>query len=251
MSHDIELLLAMTEREIKARYKNAFFGFLWIILNPVLQMIVIGTVFSFVFKVALVNYFPFLFTGLLLWNFFSATLTKVTPAIVFELSLIEKAVFSREVIVLAIILSNLFHTIISFVLFALFLLPFHRLDLWRFLLLPLPLLWISCLVAGIGLLTSSLNVRYRDVNFFVQAVLPLWFYATPIIYALSLLPQRLYLFLYLNPMVGIVETTRWIMLKEKLPELPLICVNLFITFLFLVLGILVFRNQSTHFDDWV
>ena len=76
-----DFLWAMTEKEIKARYKRAVFGFLWVILNPVLQMFIIGIIFSFFIKIP--NYFLFLFTGLLPWQFFSLSLSKATPSELF------------------------------------------------------------------------------------------------------------------------------------------------------------------------
>src|SRR5437870_5185655 len=115
--HFLELLLEMTKKELVARYKHTVFGFLWIILNPLLQMIVIGFVFTFITKETIHNYFYSLFLGLLVWNFFSLSLTKSIPSIVYERSLIKKAAFPKEVIPLSIILSNFFHFILGFGLF--------------------------------------------------------------------------------------------------------------------------------------
>ena len=108
-----ELLVAMTEKELRARYKHTVFGFFWLVANPVLQMLVIGFVFTFFMKEPIKNYYFYLFTGLLVWNFFSLSLTKTTPSIVFERALTKKAVFPRAVIPLSIILSNLVHLILA------------------------------------------------------------------------------------------------------------------------------------------
>ena len=105
----VDLLVAMTEKEIKARYKGAIFGFLWLLLNPVMQMLVIGVVFRYVTKTPIENYFVFLFAGLLPWNFFSYSTVKNTPMIVNERYLIKKAYFPREILIYALILANLFH----------------------------------------------------------------------------------------------------------------------------------------------
>ncbi len=252
-SQHIELLFAMTEREIKARYKHAVLGFLWIILNPLLQMVVIGSVFSFVIKVPIQNYFLFLFSGLLMWNFFSLTVLKVTPSIVFELSLIEKAHFPREVIILSIVLANLFHTIISFLLFIPLLLFLGKITWWHVIFLPLLFVWMTVLIAGIGLLTSALNVKFRDVSFFVQAIMPLWFYGTPILYTLSMVPEKFRIFFFFNPLTGILEFTRWIMLNgsNALPSVPLICANIFFAIGIFLIGFFVFSREALFFDDWI
>src|SRR3989344_7145799 len=97
-----DFLLAMTEKEIKARYKRAVFGFLWVILNPLLQMIIIGAIFSFFIKIP--NYFLFLFSGLLPWQFFSLSLSKATQSIVNERELLQKAKFPIEAIPISIVL---------------------------------------------------------------------------------------------------------------------------------------------------
>jgi lipopolysaccharide transport system permease protein len=250
LRHAWELLIAMTEREIKVRYKHALLGFLWIILNPLLQMVVIGSVFSFVFKVPIADYFLFLFTGLLIWNYFSLTITKVTPSIVFELNLIEKAKFPREIIVLSIILSNLFHTLIALLLFVFLLLALGKIDLPRLLLLPVPFIWITILNIGLGFFTSALNTQYRDINFFVQALIPLWFYATPIAFNLSLVPDQLHFFLFLNPLVGCVELAHWVLNNGQFPSAILLLSNIFLTFILLLLGLYVFRKKAPFFDDW-
>jgi lipopolysaccharide transport system permease protein len=226
-------------------------GFLWILLNPLLQMVVIGSVFSFILKVPVVENFLLLFTGLLMWNFFSLTFLKVTPSIVYELNLIEKAKFPREVIVLSIILSNLFHTVISFALFVIVLAVLGRVEVFRLLLLPLPLLWMSAILVGGGFLTSALNVKYRDINFFVQALVPLLFYASPILFTVGAVPQRFQFLLYLNPIVGAVEMVRWILIQDAFPSWQLLLSNLGLTIGILMIGIFIFRREAPFFDDWV
>src|SRR3989304_9448269 len=114
LKHYLDFLWAMTEKEIKARYKRAVFGFLWVVLNPVLQMIIIGAIFSFFIKIP--NYFLFLLAGLLPWQFFSTSLSKATPSIVHERSLLQKAKFPIETIPISLILANFFNMVVSFVL---------------------------------------------------------------------------------------------------------------------------------------
>src|SRR3990167_10860018 len=94
-------LWAMTEKEIKARYKRAVFGFLWVIINPLLQMIIMGLIFSFFIKIP--NYFLFLFIGLLSWTFFSLSIGKARPSFVNDRALLQKAKFPVEVIPLSVV----------------------------------------------------------------------------------------------------------------------------------------------------
>ena len=257
-----DFLMAMTEKEIKARYKFAVLGFLWVILNPLLQMLVIGFIFQFFVPVKVDNYFLFLFAGLLPWNFFAMTVQKATPSIVFERGLIQKAKFPREAIVLSIVLSNLFHLLIAMGLliialvadkiffdhYSLFQLTTYVLRmLWLF---PL-LLWLTFLTSGLSLLTTALNVRFRDVNFIIQAVMPLWFYATPIVYTLALLPEKLRILYLLNPMAGLTELFQLVLLNLPPSSIELSLVSFLVTLLLFIGGWWFFQRESRFFDDWV
>lgn len=262
MRYWLDFLAAMTAKEIKARYKRAVLGFLWIVINPLSQMLVMGVVFQFFVPVKVDNYFLFLFAGLLPWNFFSQSLTKGTPSFFYERNLIKKARFPREAIVLSIILSNLFHFLIALGLLLLALLVdkwwLESYGLLEMLQYGLRMLW---LVPGIGLLlvftvgltllSGSLNVRFRDVNFIVQLLVMLWFYATPVIYALNLLPVHLQPIFYLNPMTLIVELFHHALmgLPLTLPELwPVAVVMIWVIF---YVGVLVFMRENKNFDDWL
>lgn len=258
---DLDFLRAMTAREIKARYKHAVLGFLWVLLNPLLQMLVMGFVFQFFVPVAVDNYFLYLFTGLLPWMFFSLSVTKATPAIVFDRALIQKAHFPREIIVLAIVLSNAFHFAVSLALLLILLIGdkmfFEGYSLSQLIIysgrmlwvIPLTL-WLALLTTGLSLLSSALNVKYRDVNFIIQAVMPLWFYATPIVYSLPLLPERLYPLFYLNPLTAIIEGYQWALLKQPPGSLDLAMISVVVTALVVYIGIWVFNEEKKWFDDW-
>ncbi len=255
MKNYFDFLLAMTEKEIKARYKNAVLGFLWILLNPLFQMLIIGFVFQNFIKTPGSDYFLFLFTGLLPWNFFSYSLTKTTPSIVFERDLIQKAKFPREAIPLSIVFSNFFHLLVSFLLLAIYLIFRGN---FQFLSSPLRLVyffsslfWILSFSCGVSLLFSSLNVKYRDVNFFVQALSILWFYATPIIYSLSILPPNyLSLFKY-NPLAYPSEMFRTSLISTTLPPKEIFSTNLLLSILIIILGIIFFLKENKNFSDWL
>jgi len=239
----------MTEKEVKTRYKRAVFGFLWIILNPILQMLVIGGVFSFFIKIP--NYFLFLFIGLLLWQFFSLSLSKATPSIVYERDLLQKAKFPIEAIPISIILSNFLHMLVSLVIFLPICLFLTKPNIF-FLLLTLPfLLWLLALTIGLSLLTSSLNVRYRDFNFFVQMGLILLFYATPILYSMSILPEGLKSFLRLNPLSSIFETIRIGFIGQGSIDVKLVFFNLIFSLFLIILGVLLFKKESKYFVDYL
>jgi len=247
-----DFIWVMTLKEIKARYKRVLLGFLWAILNPVLQMLVIGFLFQFFIPVKIDNYFYFLFAGLLPWNLFSYTFSKCTPLMLIERALIQKAKFLREALVLSIVFSYLFHLLISLGLFIFLSLFMGYLSIFKIVILFLAVFWLVFFTIGISLLLSTLFVRYRDIKFIVQAVIPLWFYATPIIYTKSLLPNWIANLLQYNPMTGIIELFQFIFTNNcSAVSLESVIPGIIISFIVTVIGVYLFIKESQYFDDWL
>jgi len=258
----LDFLSVMTQKEIKARYKRATLGFLWILINPLLQMLVMGFVFQFFVPVKVDNYFLFLFAGLLPWNFFTQSLTKTTPSFFYERNLIKKAQFPKETIVLSIILSNLFHFLIALFILTVLLIGdkviLENYGFIQFLFYSIRTLWIFPAIillvlftSGLSLLVSSLNVRFRDVNLIIQLAVVLWFYATPVVYALNLLPVFLRPFFYLNPMTAIIELFHYALMGLPITSIEFNWISLLIIFYVFYLGIKIFKKESKNFDDWL
>ena len=248
--HFWDLLMGMTEKELRARYKRTAFGFLWIFVNPVIQMLVIGFIFQFILPQTIEHYYFLLFAGLLVWNFFSLSLTKATPSIVFERALIKKARFPRVVIPLSIVLSNFFHFVLALGLLLIAVYVAGILTHQIFWLIPAAL-WLISFAAGCSLLTSALNVKFRDINFFVLALLIIWFYATPVIYTLNLIPSSVHFLWSLNPLTGIIQLMQHALTGAQWPSENILVANLLITLGTILVGIGIFSHESKHFDDWV
>lgn len=257
----IDFLYVMTLREINARYKHAFLGFLWVLLNPLMQMFILGFVFQFFIPAIVDNYFFFLFSGLLPWNFFSLSLLKTTPSIVYERALIQKSKFPRESIVLSIVLSNFFHFLMSLLLFVIILSigivffaqfsEFTKYMLVRLVfLIPLSLL-LTIFTSGLSMGAAAINVRFRDIHFILQAVVPLWFYLTPVVFTLDLLPEKIVPLFYLNPMTPIIEAYHWIFF-DITPIMPSLWLpSLLFGLCIAGAGALLFRKEQQYFDDWI
>ena len=249
--HFYSLVKAMTIQDIKVRYKHAVLGFLWVILTPVLQMFIISVLFSLIIKTPVENYHVFLFSGLLLWNFFAMSLGKAASSIVDQRSIITKAKFPSEVVPTSIVLSNFFHYVVSSSLLACWVLIFEKVSFLLFLLIPLTLIWIFLLTLGCSLLLSSYHVRFRDISYVLQIVLQVLFYATPILYPLHLLPEHYQSFFVLNPLTGPVMMMQYIYGQISLPSVDLLLLNFLLTILLFILGGMEFRRLSRNFDDWV
>lgn len=243
--------MAMTVKEFTSRYKSAFFGFLWLFINPMIQMLVIGLVFQFFVPVKVDNYFLFLLVGLLVWNFFAYTVQKNTSIILTERSLINKANFPRETIVLSVVVSNFINLLIALVIVLGLTIFFGKFVLWSWLMSILVLLPLLLLTIGFSLLFSALNVKFRDVNFIVQAVVPLWFYATPIVYNLDLLPSYMRNWFYLNPVTSIVELYRYFTIGVSPSSFFWAEFSLLTSMFIFIIGVVVFIKSSPYFDDWI
>jgi len=251
LRHFYQLLISMTSKELRARYKHTFFGFFWLLVNPLLQMSVMAFVFRFFIKEEIIHYPYLLFLGLLIWNFFSLSLSKATPSIVYERALIKKARFPREVIPLSIVLSNFINTGLALGLLFIPVLFLGTLQISSFFYLLVALLLLFLLTSGLSLLTSALNVMFRDINFFVQAFLIVWFYATPIVYPLSFVPNQYQWLWFFNPLTSILQLAQYACLHTPLPNWQTFTSNLAVIVLVATLGILVFKKQATKFDDWL
>lgn len=249
--HFVELLWVTTQKELQTRYRYTIFGFLWIVLIPLLQMVVIGFIFTFLVKEPIPNYYAYLYVGLLVWNFFSLSLTKATPSIVYERDMVTRAKFPRSIIPLSIIASNFIHFALGLVLIVLAVLPTGTVTLFGIIGLLIATVWLLLFTTGISLLCATLNVRFRDINFFVQAGLILWFYATPIVYPLSFIHPALVWLWQLNPMTAIVELYHWSLLGILAPRSDILVANLVMGLFILIAGIAIFVRDSKNFADWI
>ena len=251
VQHFFELLFAMTEKELRARYKYTLLGFFWLVANPLLQMLIIGFVFTFFMKEPILHYNYYLFVGLLTWNFFSLSLTKATPSIIFDRSLIKKAVFPREIIPLSIILSNMIHFFAALILYTIPVTFLGTLTSQSVFFIFAGIILLVLFTIGISLFTTALNVKFRDINFFVQAILIIWFYATPIVYSFSIIPYKFIWLWRFNPLTSAVQLLQHGFIGAPLPGIGMLGANIFTTVIICILGIFVFKKESKNFDDWV
>jgi ABC-2 type transport system permease protein len=186
-----ELLLGMTRKELKVKYKNSVLGFAWSLLNPLLYLIVFYIAFVKILGSAIPEFPIYLLSGLLVWNLFSAGLGAACGSVVGNAGLVKKVAFPREILPLAAVGSTVIQFFLqSFVLFAV--LGIIRWDVsWRFVaLVPLALLALLVLTASIGIFLSAVNVYLRDTQHFLELALLAWFWVTPVVYGFMTLGKR-------------------------------------------------------------
>lgn len=251
LNHFWELLISMTHKELTTRYKHTLFGFLWVFINPLIQMVVIGFIFPLFIKEPIPHYNLYLFTGLLTWNFFSLSLAKGSSSIVNERSLIKKSKFPHAIIPLSIVLSNAINLLLSFMLILPFTLYYQMFSLERTGSFILGFILLITFTSGASLLTAALNVRYRDITFFTQAGLIVWFYLTPIVYSIYSVPPALLFIWRLNPMTSVVQFFQNAFINYPAPGLAMIACNGAIAITTFIIGVWVFQSESKLFDDWL
>jgi len=245
-----DLTIALSVKELKSKYKSATLGFLWVLLNPLLQMLALSLVFTFFVKIEINNYPVFVFSGLLPWTFFALSLQTGTTSLINNREIIKKTYFPRELLPISSVLAHLFAFIPAILLLLVFVLVTQGLSFSIFLLIPLIILQ-TLLLISLSLFLSSLDIYYRDVSYLLQALLVIWFYITPVFYSISFVPQK-YLGLYiLNPMVGIISSYQSILLNTPLPSFTALAVSIMETLLLTIIGIFVFRKRSAYFADWI
>ncbi len=249
--HFIELLWVTTEKELRTRYKYTILGFLWIVFIPLLQMLVIGFIFTFFVKEQIPRYNYFLYIGLLIWNFFALSVAKATSSMISERDLITRAKFPRIIIPLSIIFSNLTHFLLGLVLVIIALLPAGTLHPWSIVVVVFATALLILFTIGFSGWTTALNVRYRDINFLVQAILMLWFYATPIVYPLYFIASPMQWLWYFNPLTSVVEIYQWALVGTPGPGWGLFMANVAEILGIGIMGIIFFNRKSKHFADWI
>ncbi len=186
-----ELIYSLVVRDLKARYKNSVLGIAWSWLNPLMMMVVYTVVFNVLAGHSGISDYPvFILSALLPWNLFATSVAQATDSIVGAASLVKKVYFPREALPFSVVLGNAVNFLIALpVFFGLALAMGRPITAWT-LLLPLILIIQLAFTAGIGLITSTLNVFYRDTRLIMNVLLMAWFFLTPIFYPITRVPEQ-------------------------------------------------------------
>ena len=194
-----ELLLFMIRKDLKVKYKGSFLGFLWSMLNPAAVLLVYYVVFKFFLKSTVPDFALFLFSGLLVWNFFSLALIGSSNAIVANAGIVKKVAFPREILAISQIGSSLVFFFFQVIVLIIFLLGFRYEPAWGYLpLIPFALLDLVILSTAFAVLLSAINVYLRDVEHLIQVLMTVWFWGVPIIYSYNLVYDHAHWMGYLD-----------------------------------------------------
>ena len=245
-----DLLRELVGRDLKIMYKRSFLGIAWTLINPIMQLTVFVFVFKFVLSIDVPNYPSFVFTGLLIWNWFQTSLFQSATAIVSNRSLIRQPNFPPAILPVSTVTTGWVHLILAMPVLLVFLVlestEIHHLSL---LIIPFLMILQFLLSTALGYLLASLNVIFRDTQHTVGVILQLLFYLTGVFYEIKNIPAKYELFYNMNPMVHIIGAYRSVLIYGTLPSpIPLIWIAI-LSLILLPLGYKFFRNQSARFVE--
>jgi lipopolysaccharide transport system permease protein len=249
-----DLLAFLAWRDIVVRYKQAILGIGWSLLRPLLNVLVYTVVFGIFAGLPAEGtpYLLFVLAALLPWQLFSNMVTDASNAVISNSSIVGKIYFPRIILPVSAALPSLVEFAIGFVLLFIMMVFFGVWPTWRLLLFPVFLIPVLALGIGLGILTSALYVRYRDMRFIVPFVLQIGFFMTPVAYSSLLVPEA-YRWIYsLNPLVGALEGFRWATVATSASlDIFALGISAVAGLVAMVVGIFYFRRVEHDFADIV
>lgn len=248
-----ELLWAWTMRTVKARYQQSLLGGAWAVVQPAASAVIFSIIFTrFVpIDTSGVPYIVFSYAALVPWMLFAGSIGDMVDSLVFNMNLISKIYFPREVLPVAASMARLLDFAIAFAIL-IFLMLLYRLPVFTVAWLYLPLILLVQLIftLGVGFAGAALNVFYRDMRHLFALALQLWMYASPIIYPVSVVPEQYRPLYFLNPMAGIIAAYRDVLLQQQAPGWYFLQATIIAVVVFIA-GYWFFRRVEPRFADVV
>lgn len=248
-----ELFYFFIWRDIKVKYKQTVLGALWAIIQPFFSMIVFTIFFGKFAKMPSegVPYPVFSYAALVPWTYFSGAVGQSGNSLVGNSDLLTKVYFPRFAIPASAALSGIVDFLIaSVILFGI--LMFYNIPIsWSLLFWPILVIPLVFLATGMGMIFSSLNVKYRDIKYTIPFMIQTLLFVTPIIYPISILPEKYQKLAALNPLTGIIEAFRATVLPGKHINISLLSLSCFVSIVVFIIGLLYFRKMEKGFADIV
>ena len=246
-----DLLYTLSAHRLQVRYKQSILGPLWAILQPLALMLIYTIIF---WKLARVDsdgipYALFAFTALLPWTCFSTAVSTATSSLVSHFNLVTKVYFPREILPLTYVIAAVVDLaaggLVLAVLIAYYGIPVTLQAIWA-----IPVVGVMVILAlAVSLVLSAIQVRFRDIGMGMPLLLQVWMFATPVVYPLSAVPHEWRTLYMLNPMVGVVENFRRVLLQGTSPDLESLAVATAISAGLLVVSFLYFKRVEATMAD--
>lgn len=251
------LLWSFVQKDLKQRYTGGSLGFFWTVITPLLELVTYTFVFHGLLKIQFgaqsgwTNYALFLFSGMVTWLAFSDGLSQATSSLTNHAHLIKKLNFPTMVLPTHVVLSATINQIIRFGILLIGSLILTGMMSWTVILLPVIMLFQFMFCLGLALLLSVSNIYFRDTNHWINALLLLWMFITPVVYPASIYPKQYSLLLQLNPLAHLVGVYREILLNGILPHPHSLIIIMVTSVLSLLIGYSVFHHHQRKMVDIV
>ena len=241
------LLMELVTRDIKTKYRRSILGVLWTLLNPLLMMLVLSVVFSHIFKFQVENYPLYILSGQVVFNFFSESTSSAMSSIINNAPLIKKVYIPKYLFTLSRVASSVVNVMASFCALIV-VMVFSGIELnFTVLLLVVPMGILIIFSTGIGLLLATVAVKFRDIIHLYGVLITALTYLTPVIYPISILSAKIRFFVELNPLTGILNMFRNLMIYNTLPTVGQLLTSVPIAIGTFLLGLFVFYKNQDKF----
>ena len=252
LSKDGFILRQLVSTDFKLKYRRSVLGVVWSVLNPLLMMIVMSVVFSYMFRYNIENYPLYLIIGNITFAFMSDSTNQGMTSIINASSLLKKIKVDRFLFPVQKVLFALVNFAFSFVAVLAVMLWFHVMPTWHFILLPVCLLLLVVFCSGLGLLLSAAAVFFRDVMHLWGVVITAWNYLTPVFWDVQMLvdnhaPWFVLAVVRLNPMYNYIQFMRDIVLWQTVPSFETVALCAVWAIAMIALGIFVFKKTEHKF----
>lgn len=246
-----DLFYFLVLREIKIRYKQTVLGGLWAIIQPFFTMIIFSLFFGRLAKIPSDNipYPIFAYSALVPWTYFANSLRTSSNSLVGNTHLISKIYFPRMIIPTAPVLAGLLDFFVSLSVLFVMMLYYGMMPTPYIIVFPFLTLLMMMTATGVGMWLAALSAQYRDIKYTVPFLIQFWMFASPIVYPSSMIPERFRMWYGINPMAGIIEGFRSILLGTVSFPFRMIAISTIVSILLLVSGAMYFRRMERSFAD--
>lgn len=248
-----DLFYLLVWRDIKTRYAQSVLGIGWAIIQPLFSMVVFTVVFGNMAKISSdgVPYAIFSFSALVPWTYFSGALTAAGGSLLTARGIITKVYFPRIIVPLVAVVAKLWDFVIALIILFGVMAYFGFAPTAQILYLPVIVLLMTLTAAGAGMWLTALSLQYRDIQYSLGFGVQLLMYASPVVYPVSMVPERFRLLYYLNPMASIIEVFRSVLLGTNPIPWQALSIGAGMTFLLVISGSLYFTSMERKFADVV
>lgn len=241
------MVLNLIKKDITTKYRRSVLGIAWSVLNPLLMMIVITTVFQYLFKTEIENFSIYYLTGSLIFNFVADATTSSMQSVLGSAALIKKVYIPKYMFPLQKCLFAFVNMLFSMIALVIMYLVIRFIPPWTVIMAPIPMIYALVFSFGLGLILSSLIVFFRDIGHLYSVFITVWMYLTPVMYPMEALPERVAAIVKLNPLYHMVTYFRNVAINGVIPSLTdnLICIGWGLAML--IIGLIVFKKTQDKF----